>query len=511
MKHSALLKKVAAIITLIAVVMSFCSCTQPLEEETSFSYSSTTQEKIPGGTLSVPYNSADSMNPYFCTSVLNNAAMSLVYSPLYKLDASFSPVRVLAENESITGLELRVYLADNVLFSDGSALTGEDVVYSFECAKNSYVYGDSLGFITSCSSQDGNCIVFGLRYSDESILNVLTFPIVKKGTADTAESLPTGSGYYKFYDDGIRLSLQSNLKYSGVAPDIGNILLTDVRGNVTPENLVTTGELDFCYTDLADANIVGVNCSTTSVYLNNLVYLGVNHSNVNLMLASFRQALSYGINRKNAVENAFMGYARSACVPFNTSWSRYTKSGSYTGANVTGDTETAQELLSQYGFGKDGTALNLTLVCSESNSFIRSLASCIAADLTELNINIDIVYLSSEALEKTVKLGEYDLYIGEVKIPANMDISGFFTEGNDCSIGINFENCTCDEAYFSFLAGEQSLDTFIARFNADMPFIPLAYRNARFCYTRDITSEVSVTESAVFGDINIWTFSENVY
>ncbi len=474
-------------------------------------YPPITGEQIPGGTLSVPYNSTDSLNPYACTSVLNNAAMSLVYRSLYRLSTSFDPVRELAENESLTGLLLKVYLVPDVLFSDEAPFGAEDVVYSFNCAKTSYVYSEMLKGISTCTAEGSSCVVFELSYADDNILNSLSFPIVKKGTADNYDSLPVGCGYYKFYDDGIRLSLKANLNCSLKLPDIGTVLLADVNGNATPENLVTTKDIDFCYSDLADANIVGVNCSTTGVYLNNLVYMGINHGNINLALASFRQALFYGINRQSIAENAFRGYARSATAPFNPSWSGYMSSLSYSSMSLSGEPEKTKSLLAAREFGEGGNSLDLLLICNEGNAFMRNTAAAVAKELAQFNINITVQYLSSEGMERAVAAEEYDLYLAEIKIPVNMDIASFFTEGEAAASGINFDNCTCDEAYFRYRAGEISLDDFISYFNADMPFVPIAYRNARFCYTREVTSEVSVNQSNIFGDINIWTFSENLF
>lgn len=511
MKASALLKKTAAVFTAAVIVLSFYSCKAPVEEETTYLYPPLADEQIPGGALSVPYNSSDSLNPYACTSVLNNSAMSLIYRNLYRISTSFDPVRDLAENESITGNILKVYLVPDVVFSDKTPLTAEDVVYSFNCAKYSYVYSESLKGIESCTAEGDSCVVFELSYADENVLNSLSFPITKNGTADNFDSLAVGCGYYQFHDDGIRLSLKANLSCSLKLPDIGTVILTDVRGNTTPENLVTTKDLDFCYSDLADANIVGVNCSTTSVYLNNLVYMGINHENVNLALASFRQALFYGINRQEIAESAFMGFARSATAPFNSSWSKYMESASYSSMSLTGEPEKAKKLLAARDFGEGGNALNLVLICNEGNAFIRNTAACIVSDLAKFNVNITIRLLSPAELQKTVEAGEYDLYLAEMKIPVNMDIAEFFTPGSTASSGINFDNCTSDEAYFRYRAGEIGLDDFIAYFNSDMPFVPLAYRNARFCYTRDVTSHISVNQSNIFGDINIWTFSDNLF
>ena len=398
----------------------------------------------------------------------------------------------------------------DLVFSDGGMLSATDVVYSFECAKKSEIYAPALSGISSCSEADDGSVVFKLKENDVNILSALIFPIVKNGTATSADFLPIGNGYYQYNQDGIRLSLKANLKYAGSLPEIGTVRLTDVKGNTSPENLVATNEIDFCYSDLSDANVTGVSTSSTGIYLNNLVYMGINHENVNLVLASFRQAISYALDRQIIAENAFRGYGRAAVVPFNTSWSGYSSALSSSSLSLTADPQKTQELLSARGYGTDGIPMELTLVCNEANAFIRNTANEIVSALKPFNINVTIQLLSSENLRKTVQAGLYDLYIAEIKISATMDLSEFFTVSGGASHGINFGNCTVDEAYFRYKSGEISLDDFIAYFNNDMPFIPLIYRNGRFLYTRKITSELTATEGFFFSDMHNWTFSENI-
>lgn len=507
MNALSLLKKITAICLSLAVASSFSACDGTGEEQTTV-YEEETVAEIPGGSLSVPYYSTDSLNPFYSETVLNCALTSLTYRYLYTLDTSFAPVKDIALSESLSGLVLKVYINPDLVFSDGSALTAADVKYSFDCAKYSDRFSASLAGISDCYSESDSCAVFGLNTEDVNVISCLTFPIVKNGTAADESALPTGSGFYQFNRDGIRLTLKANLRYAGDLPDIGTVRLTDVKGNAAPSNLVGTQEIDFFYSDLSNADTSGVNCSSTGIYLNNLVYMGINHSNVNLVLASFRQALSYAIDRLSLSENAFMGYARAAAVPFNTSWSGYTESLSSSSVSLAADTAKTQELLSARGFGVDGHPLDLVLVCSEGNAFIRNTANEIAAELAPCNINVTVKLLSSEDLKKTVQAGAYDLYIAEMKIPSNMDLSQFFSYGGSASYGMLFENLTCDEAYFRYKKGEITLDDFIAAFNNDMPFIPLAYRNGRFLYTRDVTSELTASEGFFFKGIDALTFSE---
>ena len=478
-------------------------------EELTTVYEEETEAQIPGGSLSVPYLSTDSLNPFYCETVTNCALTSLTYRYLYTLDTSFSPVKDIALSESLSGLILKVYINPDLVFSDGTALTAADVKYSFDCAKYSPRYMASLEGISGCYSESDSVAVFELNTYDVNVISCLTFPVVKNGTAAEKDSLPTGCGFYQFNRDGIRLTLKANLRYAGDMPHIGTVRLTDIKRNSDPENLVGTQEIDFYYSDLSDADAAGVNCAATGIYLNNLVYMGVNHANVNLVLASFRQALSRGIDRVSLAENAFMGYARAAAVPFNTSWSGYAASLSSSAVSLTADTAKTQELLSARAFGVDGHPLDLVLVCNEGNAFIRNTANEIAAALAPCNINITVRLLSSSALKKAVQAGEYDLYIAEIKLPANMDLSEFFTYGGSASYGMIFDNLTCDEAYFRYKKGEITLDDFISVFNSDMPFIPLAYRNGRFLFTRDVTSELTASEGFFFKGIDRLTFSDS--
>lgn len=500
--------KTLSLILVLSLLFSFSSCKEESAEETSAVYEEVTEAAIPGGSISVPYSSEDSLNPYFCNTVLNNALTSLIYRSLYRLDTSFTAVKDLAVSESLSGLFLKVFIIPDLVFSDNGVLTAEDVVYSFECAKKSVVYSPVLSGIASCKAEDTYTAVFELKYEDVNVLNALTFPIVKNGTAGSEDFLPIGNGFYQYNQDGVRLSLKANLRYAGSLPETGTVRLTDVSSNTEPENLVSSNEIDFYYSDLSDASVSDINSSSTPVYLNNLVFLGINHGNVNLVLSSFRQALSYAIDRQSLAENAFSGYGRGAAVPFNTSWSGYSSSLSSASLSLFADGAKTQELLSARGFGTDGTAFNLKLVCSESNAFIRKTASEIVSALAPYNVNITVEYMSSENLRNTVVSGAYDLYIAEIKLPATMDLSQFFTVGGAASYGMIFDNLTCDEAYFRYRKGEISLDDFITYFNNDMPFIPLVYRNGRFLYTRKITSELKATESALFGEIDKWIFSK---
>lgn len=193
------------------MVLSLFGCTDRGEEETSVPEEED-EPVIPGGSFSVPYIASDSLNPYFSETLYNCTLTTLIYRSLYTLDTAFMPQKDIAVTESISGKILKVFINPDLVFSDGSPVTAEDVAYSFSCAKSSDRYRTSLSGIASCYSEDEKTVVFELSRTDADVLNLLTFPVVKNGTAGTKDMYPVGNGFYQFSEDGIRLTLKANLR-----------------------------------------------------------------------------------------------------------------------------------------------------------------------------------------------------------------------------------------------------------------------------------------------------------
>ena len=467
-------------------------------EEISSSAAGEEQSAAQGTVSSVafPYTSADSLNPFFMKTTLNSALVPFIYSSLYYLDCAFTAQRSIAAGERVTGASIEVSLSASAVFSDGSSVTAGDVAYSFSLAKSSVLYSGRLAGISACTAGEGGTVLFQPAYPDVNALSALSFPVVKQGTAQDSGSLPIGGGRYRFNQDGVRITLVSNENY-GDAPQIGTIRLSDAGSNSSLEHLVDAGELDFCYSDLCGgakrsyANI-------TQIYLNNLVYLGVNSESETVGVAAVRRAISAGLSRQSIVTDAFQSYARAAALPFNTSWSALSECKSAGGISLSGDLNAANELLSPYGAGTDGKALYMKLICPDSNSFMKSAAALIKNQLAKLNISVEISFIGSDNYLSAIKGGEYDLYLAELKQPETMELSAFFTEGAAAAAGMNLGILSCDDNYFKYRSGEITLDAFCQSFLSELPFIPLCYRNARVCAGRALPQAAAKEITDIF-------------
>jgi len=115
-----------------------------------------------------------------------------------------------------------------------------------------------------------------------------------------------------------------------------------------------------------------------------------------------------------------------------------------------------------------------------------------------------VEYLTSRDFNTALSEGEYDLYINEIKLTKNMDLSEFFTSSGQASKGIDLDNTDVDESYFSYVQGSEELSGFLTDFDNSMPFIPLVYRNGQLCYSRSIKSVIEAAEDRLFMNVADW-------
>jgi peptide/nickel transport system substrate-binding protein len=495
----------ALVCLLLAAALLLASCRTPgRPEETTEPTEAVTEQQLPAGSITVPYTELDSLNPFFMKTVINASLVSLVYDSLFYLDVGFMPVKAIAADAVRTDGALRVSVDDARVFSDTSPLSAADVVYSFERAKEAPLYKEQLKNVSSCEAEGSYSVVFTLAQPDVNAENVLTFPIVKLGTADTADDIPVGSGCYRFARDELRVFLEYNLRHVGGIPEIGTVRLREVSESATLMHLLNTGSIDCFFSDMSDGVAKRSYAGANEIYLNNFVFLGVNHLSPMLGMADLRKAISLSLSRAALCENAFVSHARAAVTPLNPSWDEVRAVAEPQNAKYEADLNAAEALLSTLKLGVDGETLHYLLIVPDSNSFMRAAAQQIAEQLKLVNLDINVQVLSPTAVTVALNTGAYDFYLSEIKLTKNMDLSPFFTAGGAAACGIDLLSGSADETYADYRAGETELTRFTEAFDQWMPFIPLLYRNGQFCYSRAVKSGVEATEERLFLNVAGW-------
>lgn len=486
------MKKIIALFLIISTVLTlFAGCKKKDPENTEPHIVSNIANQSEG-TLKLAYSKADMLDPFTASMSANIQILGLVYDGLYKLNKQYEPEPVIAKGAIVSNSMINVTLGDAV-FSDGSPITATDVVYSFEKARFSPAYGSRLDNIASASVSTSNMLVFNLVNPDPYALACLTFPIVKNGSDG---EFPVGSGRYVPEISGESVYLVVNTKKQNFNPGIKTVMLVPVRDSSSLESSLEIGNTGFYYNDLSSGTFSRVNAKTVQMGINNFVFLAFNSQSEVFSDPLLRQAVNLAIDRKEIVSTAFQGHARETYSPFNPEWFALASKDLIISEN----TEKSLALIEE-----SETEINkqVSLLVNKDNQFKLETAEFIRNYLESIGFEVLLKDYTEEYYLEALELGSYDMYIGEMRLTPNMNLSPFFDGFSVYGIDTL---CNSASRYSQLLWGNCELMDFINTFNEDLPFISLCYRNAAASYTNAMQADFACCDGDVFYDIESWSF-----
>ncbi len=479
--------KIIALILCVTMLFSACARENIKESE---SVTETTQQNVNtgaetqpkgDGVISLPYNEADGLNPYFAKSNENIYICKMLYQSLFSTDKNYNIVPEIAENIVVNGNIATVQLRSDANCRGSQPINAYDVVYSFNLAKASYSWAGYLMGVSSATANSKYSVDFTLDFEDAFVGAKLCFPVVKEGTADIQSAVPTGSGEY-YYLEG---NLHSNFNKSKIS-------LYSISTNKSAENTFKIGMTDVFFSDLSNCEYMGVVGKTEEVMLNNMVYLGLN-SNNGALNKYVRSAIAAGLNSEDVVISAYQGHGEAVKLPINPNAELSKK---ISPIEVKGDTDLAEKILDRCGFtrysGKAKTngayLLSFKLIVNRDNKYRLAAAFNIADNLNKQGFMIEVLPLSFADYNQRIIAGNYDMYLGEIKLDASMDLSQFF-RGN-LSAGIDKAGRAATD-YFNFRAGKITAEEYYAVFAEEYPFVPVLFRNGYVVTSADVQTPLS--------------------
>ena len=311
-------KKFLCVFLAVLSLLSLCSCGENKKNEDKNTQKPSNTTEI--GEINLLYCKSDSFNPYTAVSEINRNLSKLLFEPLIKTNNEFEPTFRLAKSANLGDKTCTVELK-SALFTDGSYVTANDVIYSYNIAKASATnYAHKLYEVTKVEALGDKTVVFHLTKNDPYFLNLIDFPIIKAGSdkivnSDGVAASPIGCGRYIPGDDNTFFTVNND--FYGKKSNIQKILLTNAPDEASVSHYVEVGATDIYYTDLADGEIVRMSGKKADVNLNHLVYIGINGSYPELSNKYMRYAISSAINRSEICSNAYYNNAEPATGFFN--------------------------------------------------------------------------------------------------------------------------------------------------------------------------------------------------
>lgn len=447
-------ERAVALFSALVLVLSGCRGNPSASSSGS---SENTPAAVQRDYMTLLYSQADTFNPYTAKTDVNRQLCRLLYEPLVKLDNNFVPHYSVASGSELDGKTCKVTLK-NINFSDGSRVTADDVVHSFKLAKaSSGEYAYKLSSVTSASASGSGTVVFTLQKADPYALNLLDFPILKKGSESRTDSdsvvlPPIGCGRYMLNEAGDGLVLNGK-SFDTSAYSVKRINLINAPDAESVSHYVEVGAADMYYSDISDGNILRMSGKKVNINLNSLVFLAVNQNYGDLKLNQLRQAISSALDREAVCRDGFYNNALPATGFFNPVWEAVK---SVQNIQTAADEQITVENLEEIGYNKldssgvrknqNGTQLKFELMVNSENRLRVAVAQLIAAQLGNYGFKIQVVEKPYAEYNSKLAAGEFQLCLAEVAITPNMDISSLVTKGGAVAFGLPDEESSGDSS-----------------------------------------------------------------
>lgn len=386
------------------------------------------------------------------------------------------------------GLEYVFHLRKDVKFWDGSPFTAEDIAFTFYVMADPAYDGQqdiSSWTIKGVKAYQDNTAdtIEGIQVVDPytfklvlaqpnattvaSIGSPRDFAVLskayygkdyKKGNLDGLKALhrkPMGYGPYKLadYKEGIETILVANDNYWQGKPKLKNIIFK-VQNDNTDLQLLSAGETDLAIITRVNARTVNqirqAGFLTIQMYpLNGFAYIGLNFAlNPAFKDLKVRQALAYGINRKQMTEGATDGYADLCNQPQSKVSAYYNP----TLNNYDFNMEKANQLLDEAGWKKgadgirekDGKKLQFVFTVNVPSPTTDVMVSVMKQNFEQLGIKFMPDLMEFQQVRKKVDTHQAEAWSMAWYINVDPDVSWMFNSATIQNRG-KYSNPKLDE------------------------------------------------------------------
>ena len=168
----------------------------------------TEEDTLADEAMILAYYPNRSMNPIIGMNFSNRVLFSLMYQGLFAYNSKNETVPILCSRYRVSpdNTIYTFYVDQNARFSDGTRVTAEDVIASYDAARESDFYKGRFTHIVSYGlHEDGEGIRFYLDTAYQNLPLLLDIPIVKASEVGAEHPLGTGPYVFRQNEDKVEL------------------------------------------------------------------------------------------------------------------------------------------------------------------------------------------------------------------------------------------------------------------------------------------------------------------
>lgn len=467
----------------------------------------------------------DTFNPLTTQSQTVREAMQLVYEPLFELDGEMRIVPVLAENYSVSldGRVISINLKQGIKWQDGADFNAYDAAYTIKSIRNGLTtYTDLLENVIDHKITDDYSIQLTLRKSVPDFAALLTFPIVKYQTPMVISTTytPVGTGAFKFDGklgtDKMQFSAFEEC-HNGRAP-ADNAFIVFAPDADRYHSMFEASEVDVITSNTIDlTRYMPKGGITISKFITNkLTFLGFNLNKAELSGSGTRVGLSEMINKDDIIRSVLYSHAAATDAPINPSSYLYHTDKTIFAA----DDISAHDRLSAEGWelnsrgiyartvDNETQTLSLDILTNGESEEKVNVANRLSEYFRKIGVDATVDAVSYDKYISRINARDFDMFIGETELPANLDISQLAGSGGNY---FSYQNPDVDTimAQLGMTSGEEEKKLLISQLvqimSNDMPFVPLYYREGSVLSGAKIKSEINPSVSTFYRNCGQWS------
>lgn len=349
-----------------------------------------------------------SLNPYGQDNNVTNQVMFHIYEPLVTQDRDLSIIPCLADSweESEDGMTWTFKLHEGVKFHDGSDFTSEDVVASYNYAKDvSASYNSRFATVDSIEAVDDYTVVlhmknkYPLLLTDLAMVCISSKENIEGKTEEEIGNSVIGTGRYKLVEHvkEDHIDMVANEEYWGGAPEIKSVRFRPISNAATRTATMLSGELDVMggvsvqdveRLEAAEGIHVVSEPSMEMIYMNMEQMLddnpAVEGGGNPLKDVRVRQAMYQAIDTDMIINNVMQGHAYPTATLIRDTFNGYSPELE----RFPYDPEAAKALLAEAGY-PDGFTITLD-AGSDITVNSSEVAQAVAGYLEKIGIKVNL-------------------------------------------------------------------------------------------------------------------------
>lgn len=460
----------------------------------------------------------ETFDPISTSAMATQATHKMLYVRLYGEDIDSQPVDWLAKEFNVlSDTEIEIKIAQGALFSDGTEIKAEDVVYCLQRALESPNFSKLMSTVQGFEVVDDYTFKILTNGPSPSIKMALMHPgtgilpkaYCEKALASGDWSQPVCSGPYKLdsraVGESVKVVKRADFFDAATAAKNDSLTFKYVPEASSRTIMVETGEADVNFSfATADYNRAKSNADLT-VHENTgtvVQYIGVDTTMPPFDNKVVRQALNYAINREDVMTVVVEGLGTPAYSVLPPS----TLGALDNPAGYTYDVTKAKELLAQAGYPN---GFDTKLVAF--NDLGKRVAEIVQMFLAEVGINAEIETYDSSVRLSMLANHQVPMFAGQwgAMSDADLVLPRLFTK--EAIGGMNFTSYTNPKLDELFAKARSTYDTEerVAYYNEcvelladEAPWCPMYIANA-FSLTRAALQGVEVNGESIINMQNL--------